>query len=76
MTTKVPILTVIILQLCCPRRRITRESGNGLGGNMRRRSGTRRGMVQGCGWGLMSLLKMQLWLMIELLSRCGELRLS
>ncbi|CAN1803465.1 hypothetical protein LINPERHAP1_LOCUS23622 [Linum perenne] len=61
--------SMISRKLCCRRRRITRESGDGRGGLTRRRSGTRREMVRGYGWGLMRLLKMRLWLMTELLSR-------
>ncbi|CAN1144270.1 Ethylene-responsive transcription factor 1 [Linum perenne] len=52
-----PVLANVILKLCCQRRRTTRESGSGRGGNTPRRSGTRRGMVQGCGWGLINLLR-------------------
>ncbi|CAN1803472.1 hypothetical protein LINPERHAP1_LOCUS23622 [Linum perenne] len=63
------MLMIISRKLCCRRRRITRESGDGRGGLMRRRSGIRRETVRGYGWVLTRLLKMRRWLMIELLSR-------
>ncbi|CAN1306918.1 hypothetical protein LINPERPRIM_LOCUS26927 [Linum perenne] len=57
------------LRISCRRRRVTRESGDGRRGSMRQRSETRSEMVQGYGWGLMSLQKTRLWLMTELLLR-------
>ncbi|CAN1306917.1 hypothetical protein LINPERPRIM_LOCUS26927 [Linum perenne] len=62
-------MMIIQLLLNCRRRRVTRESGDGRRGSMRQRSETRSEMVQGYGWGLMSLQKTRLWLMTELLLR-------